>query len=1164
VVCQNLPALPAGQTCSYTAGTGAGYLLTGIVLAPGTIYRGGQVAVDSTGAISCVGCDCAASAPDASQIVCPQGVISPALINTHDHLGWMNDAPSGENGPNPFPGGGFERFEHRNDWRDGKNGHHSLSTPGGANADEVRFGELRFLLGGATATVGAAGDGQVGLLRDLNATAREEGLGQTPVKFDTFPLGDSNGMQLASGCGYPSPVTASEIASADSYEPHIAEGIRDFATNEFTCLSTPGSPNDVILPKTAIIHAIGLTAAQYADMAANHTKLIWSPRSNVSLYGDTARVVEASNLGVTIALGTDWLPSGSMNMLRELKCVDSLNSTYFGHHFSDEQLWQMATINAASATATDDVLGSLQAGKVADISIFNGATNADYRAVIAAQPQDVVLVMRGGKVLYGDDGLVADATCDAMDVCGTAKKVCLQSEIGETLSQLQANVTAGDYPAFFCADSSNPTGTPQNEPTCEPQRWSGLNGSTVYTGGPSSNDQDGDGIPDAQDNCVSVFNPVRPMDNGVQPDADGDGVGDACDTCPLDASGTCSPPDPNDIDGDGTPNATDNCPDIPNVDQADADLDHKGDACDACPNASNPGAAACPATIPDIKTGVVPEGSTVSLPNVLVTAVVYNGFYVQVGPTDPGYTPTGENQGLFVFKSPTNAVVGQRITITSGTVELYFGELELSGTVTGDPSGVDEPLPTPVVVAPADVATGGALAAALEGVLVEVDNVSVTNIAPTPGAADPLPTNEFAVGTAGLRIDDLMYLSSPFPAAGALYDSIAGVLVYRFSNSKIEPRNAADVRAKLGLGDFGPAQSFAKISQTAVPTYPVPLTVSLNHSTGSDVLIALTSSDPAAVDVGDGGLVIHAGQTSAPVLVTTGATAAADVTLTAQFGTDAPASAHVRVLDGTEQPSLVSITPAGASILPGQSTDLAFTLDLPAPAAFTLPVDVSPADAGSLSVNPVSFAADQLVATASYTDQTGLDATFSATLGATATATVAINRYPDLVFTEYVESGGSNKAVEITNLTGSAVDLSAYKLVEYANANQSQNGSVALTGSLAPGASFVVCNNAASNTTLSAACDLKSTSGAMNFNGNDTLALVHTAGAVVADSIGQIASNPAQSWSGNGVSTFGQDLRRKCGTFADTDPTDVYDPSIDFLNANAASDFSDFGQFVCP
>ena len=80
-------------------------------------------------------------------------------------------------------------------------------------------------------------------------------------------------------------------------------------------------------------------------------------------------------------------------------------------------------------------------------------------------------------------------------------------------------------------------------------------------------DGDGDGIPDASDNCPSVANPS-------QTDTDGDGQGDACD----------SSPNGPDSDGDGIPDATDNCPNVSNPAQIDSDGDGQGDACDASPN----------------------------------------------------------------------------------------------------------------------------------------------------------------------------------------------------------------------------------------------------------------------------------------------------------------------------------------------------------------------------------------------------------------------------------------------------------------------------------------------------------------------------------------------------------------------------------------------------
>ncbi len=1031
IVCQTLSPLPNGMFCSVDAND-AGRVIVGTVLTPDKIYRGGQVVADASGNIVFVGCKadcdadpaCSAAAATATSITCPNGVISPGLINTHDHITYAQNSPYTDKG---------ERYEHRQEWRKGQNGHQEIPAPGNATADQVRWGELRFLFGGAVSTVGSGG--QTGLLRNLDKSNMFEGLaGQKAVNFDVFPLRDSSGKPIKpTSCSeYSGPVQASDIANEDAYLPHVAEGIDARAEMEFVCLGPDNPKSNVLIDKSAFIHGVGLTAKDYSAMSENGTSLIWSPRSNITLYGQTAAVTVAARTGVNIALGTDWMPTGSMNLLRELRCADSFNKNHLGSFFTDYDLWMMVTANAASATAVDDVIGTLAKGKVADIAIFDGSKHTDYRAVIDAEPKDVLLVLRGGKALYGDELVLSampdTSTCDVFDMCGATKKVCLKSEIGKSFPDLKTSL-GNIYAAFFC-------GAPDNEPSCSPKRPASVSGSTIYTGQITPDDKDGDGIPDANDDCPTVFNPIRPVDNGKQADFDGDGLGDVCDPCPLDANTTqCSGSNPNDADGDGVPNATDNCPAVKNPDQKDTDGDGKGDACDPCPNAFNPGAAACPGTIYQVKDGTIPAGSTVALTNQLVTGRTSAGFFLQIKPGDPDYdTNKGASySGVYVFASSNTVKVGDRVTLTTATVANFFGQIQLTSATVNVVTSNDEAPPAPTVVTPAEVATNGAKATALEGVIVQVNDVTVTNIAPPVGSGDTAPTNEFVVDSS-LRVNDFLYLITPFPTVSQEFSYLRGILDYRNNDSKLELRSEGDVGfgAPVLVG-FGPSQSYTDEGQAGTPTFPSPLTVEVAPAPTSDTFIAIASSDPASLTVVGDGVTIPAGQTSAPVLVN-GIVQSANVTLTATLGVVSK-TANVRVIGVGEQPSVASLTPATASVPPGGMTTLTVRLDIPAPAGgAVVDLTVTPANAGTLPAT-VTVPANQLTATFDYVDgNTVTSAMVTAMLGAsTASSTISTTNAGTCTATDILISeirtrgpapgGGNDDFVELYNPTNAPVTL---------------------------------------------------------------------------------------------------------------------------------------------
>jgi hypothetical protein len=794
--CQN-PALtpPASGTCAVTPGT-AGLLLRGTVLLPGQVLENGMVLVGADGKIACAACDCstAAGSADATRVECAQGVISPGLINAHDHITYNGNTPKDH---------GTIRYNHRHDWRTGAEGFTKISVPSTSGAAQVQWSELRHVLGGTTSIFGSGG--QAGLTRNVDKANLLEGLPGSAAVYDTFPLGDSNGTLLSSGCAYPSLPSVASVQADSAYVPHLAEGISAEARNEFVCISGQGSGGvDIVLPQLALIHGVGITLPDIAMMARDGTSLVWSPRSNVSLYGNTAQVTAIDRLGIPIALGTDWTASGSINLLRELKCADELNRDYYHAYFTDEALWRMVTGNAAAILAVDGAVGALKPGLVADITVFNGAQRQRHRAVIDAEPADVVLVLRGGRVLYGDDAVVSgtdadSASCDTMDVCGVPKRLCLSREINLNLATLTSQNTSS-YGLFFC-------GTPDGEPTCVPSR------PNEYTGIPSDGDADGDGVPDAQDNCPNVFNPPRLLDNGQQPDTDGDGIGDACDICPLDPNtDQCSTGNADDVDGDGVTNDLDNCPSVANPDQTDTDNDGIGDACDACPTIPNPNGAPCPFTIAELRNAALGKqparGSTVLVQNVVVTAVRTTkannyGFYVR----DPA---GGDYSAIFVFTKATIPAADDQTPIAEGdivTITSQFSlfnqidELNLPTSVVRTGTGGDT---TPVAITSTDLQWGGARGEALESQLVALSGVTVSHLLDA-ATSDSFYVNEDpqapcdGTNPACTLVSDFFYdggtkNGQPAAAAGTGFSRLVGVVNAFNSQYELDPRRAADLQ----------------------------------------------------------------------------------------------------------------------------------------------------------------------------------------------------------------------------------------------------------------------------------------------------------------------------------------------------------------------------------
>jgi len=168
----------------------------------------------------------------------------------------------------------------------------------------------------------------------------------------------------------------------------------------------------------------------------------------------------------------------------------------------------------------------------------------------------------------------------------------------------------------------------------------------------------------------------------------------------------------------------------------------------------------------------------------------------------------------------------------------------------------------------------------------------------------------------------------------------------------------------------------------------------------------------------------------------------------------------------------------------------------------------------------------------------------------------------DLFFSEYIEGSSNNKALEIYNGTGAAINLAtgSYRIQMYFNGSSTPGAaSFDLTGTVADGDVYVVAHGSA-NATILAQADQVSPTAAGWYNGDDAIALLHNG--VIIDVIGQIGVDPGSEWGTGLTSTADNTLTRNdtvCG--GDPDGTNAFDPSVQWTGY-ATDTFSYLGSYT--
>jgi 5-methylthioadenosine/S-adenosylhomocysteine deaminase len=336
------------------------------------------------------------------------GVILPGMLDLHGHPEFNVFAPWEPP----------KSYVNRYSWRASKPYHDLVRDPQNAmipklpKGTQLRYAEIRAVVGGVTAIQGASLQTQgstESMVRNVDGMVFGEHRARAVIDLPASLAPNARG-----GPEFKKVTEAIAADEVDAFYIHLAEGMRD---NERSQKEFGHLADDLkgLTKATVMIHGTALTKEQFGAAADAGSRLVWSPQSNLRLYGETTRVADALDVGLPVALGSDWLPSGSMSLLAEMK-VARQELVDQGHPLTARQLVTMVTSGAAEVAGLGDKLGRLAVGREADLVVLARQDQDAYESVCASTPADVELVMIGGDVAYGRSDWVSTLAADPNDL----------------------------------------------------------------------------------------------------------------------------------------------------------------------------------------------------------------------------------------------------------------------------------------------------------------------------------------------------------------------------------------------------------------------------------------------------------------------------------------------------------------------------------------------------------------------------------------------------------------------------------------------------------------------------------------------------------------------------------------------------------------------------
>ena len=180
-------------------------------------------------------------------------------------------------------------------------------------------------------------------------------------------------------------------------------------------------------------HCVHLGQSEITKMAEHGVKVVHNPESNMKLASGIAPIPELIKQGVTVGLGTDGCASNNnLDLFSEMDTAAKLHKVHAMDPTAVDAVTvlRMATIEGARALGLQDITGSLEIGKKADVIVIDTHKphltpmyNATSHLVYAASGNDVTHSVINGKLVMEDRKLL---TLDLDEVIAHSREISVQ------------------------------------------------------------------------------------------------------------------------------------------------------------------------------------------------------------------------------------------------------------------------------------------------------------------------------------------------------------------------------------------------------------------------------------------------------------------------------------------------------------------------------------------------------------------------------------------------------------------------------------------------------------------------------------------------------------------------------------------------------------------